>query len=282
MGEKKVNTDLKVLTTKDVRKAFVMNQSFVPSFAGSLFIRKGYLKVRYKFNEHLVEECNVLFLNRLVVIEFLEISADAELMMIVIENGFQHRVPIRFSKLDMIQYFATSPFLQLSFNENEFEEIWQVLEIMENRQHQQDYQFTVDLLHTLLVSVSYMMAKQIGENAAVKSQVESRSEKLAVEFIHLLHIHFREQHNLRFYAQRLGVTSKHLSENLKKVTGFTGRELINMALICEAKMLLVNDNLKVGVISEQLNFSDQFSFSKFFKRLTSSSPTEYGSGFVSV
>ncbi|MFV0591984.1 MAG: helix-turn-helix domain-containing protein [Draconibacterium sp.] len=80
----------------------------------------------------------------------------------------------------------------------------------------------------------------------------------------------------------MGVTSKHLSENLKKVTGFTGRELINMALICEAKILLVNDNLKVGEISEQLNFSDQFAFSKFFKRLTSASPTEYSGSFVAV
>ncbi|MFV0591983.1 MAG: hypothetical protein ACK5M7_11415 [Draconibacterium sp.] len=192
MEEKRKNTDIEVLTTKDVRKAFVMNQPFVPSFHGSLFIRKGHINVRYKFNEHLIPCCSVLHLNRLVVVEFLEISEDAELLMIVIGSDFQHRIPVRFSKLDMIQYFATSPFLQLSFSESEFKDIWQILTIMEQRQHNNNYQFTVDLLHTLLVSVSYIMAKQINENVAVQDKDESRSEKLAVEFIRLLHIHFRE------------------------------------------------------------------------------------------
>jgi len=259
-----------------------MNQPFVPSYSALLAVKQGALTVRYRFREYVVQSNSVMLLNRLVVFEFLEISEDAELLMVMMDNDFQNRVPMRFSKLDMIQYFATSPILQIAFPGNEFEEVWEIIRIMEKRQHQSQFPFTIDLLHTLLVSVSYMMAKQINENMPLKNQNESRREKLTVEFIRLLHVHFREQHNLNFYAERLGVTSKHLSENLKKVTGFTGRELINMALVCEAKVLLVNDNVKVAVVSEQLNFSDQFAFSKFFKRLTNSSPTEYNSSFSSI
>ncbi|MCK3683144.1 AraC family transcriptional regulator [Maribellus sp. YY47] len=282
MRKKKENTDVEILKTREIRKTFVMNQPFVPSYSALLAVKQGMLTVRYRFREYVVQSNSVMLLNRLVVFEFLEISEDAELLMVVIDNDFQNRVPMRFSKLDMIQYFATSPILQISFPENEFEEVWEIVRIMEKRQHQSQFPFTIDLLHTLLVAVSYMMAKQINENMPLKNPNESRREKLTVEFIRLLHVHFREQHNLNFYAERLGVTSKHLSENLKKVTGFTGRELINMALVCEAKVLLVNDNVKVAVVSDQLNFSDQFAFSKFFKRLTNSSPTEYSSSFSSI
>lgn len=282
MTEKMDNSDIEVLKTEGIRKAFVMNQPFVPSFSALLLLKQGHLTVRYRQEEHVISSCNILLLNRLVVVEFLEVSPDAEMLMIAMNNEFQHRVPVRFNKLDMIQYFATSPVLQLPFSENEFTDIWEIVRIMEGRQHQKTFAFTIDLLHTLLVSVSYMIAKQINENMPLKNQADSRREKLTVEFIRLLHTHFREQHNLAFYARRIGVTPKHLSENLKKVTGFTGRELINMALVCEAKMLLVNGNLKVATVSEQLNFSDQFAFSKFFKRLTSASPTEYSTGMLSV
>ncbi len=281
MTEKKDNNDIEILKTEGVRKTFVMNQPFVPAFSALLLLKQGRLTVRYRQEKHVISACDMLLLNRLVVVELLEVSPDAEMLMIAMGNDFQHRVPVRFNKLDMIQYFATSPALQLSFSENEFNDIWEIVRIMEDRQHHTGFVFTIDLLHTLLVSVSYMMAKQISENLPLKNGSDSRREKLTVEFIRLLHVHFRQQHNLSFYAQRLRVTSKHLSESLKKVTGFTGRELINMALVCEAKVLLVNDNLKVAAVSEQLNFSDQFAFSKFFKRLTNTNPTEYSRGLLS-
>ncbi|RIJ45709.1 AraC family transcriptional regulator [Maribellus luteus] len=281
MTEKKDNSDIEILKTEGVRKTFVMNQPFVPAFSALLLLKQGRLTVRYRQEKHVISACDMLLLNRLVVVELLEVSPDAEMLMIAMGNDFQHRVPVRFNKLDMIQYFATSPALQLSFSENEFNDIWEIVRIMEDRQHHTGFVFTIDLLHTLLVSVSYMMAKQISENLPLKNGSDSRREKLTVEFIRLLHVHFRQQHNLSFYAQRLRVTSKHLSESLKKVTGFTGRELINMALVCEAKVLLVNDNLKVAAVSEQLNFSDQFAFSKFFKRLTNTNPTEYSRGLLS-
>ena len=281
MTEKKDNSDIEILKTEGVRKTFVMNQPFVPAFSALLLLKQGRLTVRYRQEKHVISAYDMLLLNRLVVVELLEVSPDAEMLMIAMGNDFQHRVPVRFNKLDMIQYFATSPALQLSFSENEFNDIWEIVRIMEDRQHHTGFVFTIDLLHTLLVSVSYMMAKQISENLPLKNGSDSRREKLTVEFIRLLHVHFRQQHNLSFYAQRLRVTSKHLSESLKKVTGFTGRELINMALVCEAKVLLVNDNLKVAAVSEQLNFSDQFAFSKFFKRLTNTNPTEYSRGLLS-
>ncbi|MCE4565795.1 helix-turn-helix transcriptional regulator [Maribellus sp. CM-23] len=281
MTEKKDNSDIEILKTEGVRKAFVLNQPFVPAFSALLLLKQGRLTVRYRQEEHVISAYDMLLLNRLVVVELLEVSPDAEMLMVAMGNDFQHRVPVRFNKLDMIQYFATSPALQLSFSENEFNDIWEIVRIMEARQHHTGFTFTIDLLHTLLVSVSYMMAKQISENLPLKNRSDSRREKLTVEFIRLLHVHFRQQHNLNFYAQRLRVTSKHLSESLKKVTGFTGRELINMALVCEAKVLLVNDNLKVAAVSEQLNFSDQFAFSKFFKRLTNTNPTEYSRGLLS-
>ncbi len=281
MTEKKDNSDIEILKTEGVRKSFVLNQPFVPSFSALLLLKQGRLTVRYKQEEHVILPYDMLLLSRLVVLELLDLSQDAEILMIVMGNDFQHRVPVRFNKLDMIQYFATSPVLQLPFPENEFNDIWELVRIMEERQHQENFAFTIDLLHTLLVSVSYMMARQIDENLPVKNLSESRREKLTVEFIRLLHVHFRQEHYLSFYAQRLRVTSKHLSESLKKVTGFTGRELINMALVCEAKVLLVNDSMKVAVVSEQLNFSDQFAFSKFFKRLTNTNPTEYSRGLLS-
>jgi AraC-like DNA-binding protein len=46
-------------------------------------------------------------------------------------------------------------------------------------------------------------------------------------------------------------------------------------VITEAKILLEDLGQSVASVAEQLNFSDQFFFSKFFKRHTGINPSQY-------
>lgn len=53
------------------------------------------------------------------------------------------------------------------------------------------------------------------------------------------------------------------------------RDIIHQVLAVEARLLLKNPNLNVSEVAAQLKFSDQASFSKFFKKHTGRSPLEY-------
>ena len=107
----------------------------------------------------------------------------------------------------------------------------------------------------------------------------TRKEEYSVGFIKLLTQHFREERSVQYYADSLFVTPKHLSKTVKEITGKTCGELIDEMVIAEAKILLSNSTASVGQIADELHFSDQFFFSKFFKNHTGFTPSEYKISF---
>jgi len=77
------------------------------------------------------------------------------------------------------------------------------------------------------------------------------------------------------YAGQLAVTPNHLTQTLKLLTGKTSLEIIKSKQLQEIKRLLVHTNLGVSEISNQMNFTDQSYFTKFFKRETGFLPLAF-------
>lgn len=95
------------------------------------------------------------------------------------------------------------------------------------------------------------------------------------KFKKLMMKEYLKHHSVNFYADRLNVTAKHLSETLKKQTGKTAGQWLNEIITLEAKVLLQNKDLSIAEISEILHFSDQSVFGKFFKTNTELTPIKY-------
>jgi AraC-like DNA-binding protein len=88
----------------------------------------------------------------------------------------------------------------------------------------------------------------------------------------------KKKHNLKFYADSLFITPKYLIHAIKKSSGKTPGKLIDEAIVAEAKLLLRDRDHTIAKVSERLQFSDQASFSKFFKKNTGITPVSYRSG----
>lgn len=97
-------------------------------------------------------------------------------------------------------------------------------------------------------------------------------------FIQLLNKHCKTEHSVLFYARELCITPEYLSRILKEFSGKTVNKWIAEALIREAEISLRNPNLTIQQVSDQLNFSDQSSFGKFFKKHKGVSPLGYREG----
>lgn len=87
--------------------------------------------------------------------------------------------------------------------------------------------------------------------------------------------HYREEHLVPFYADRLNITPQYLSLIVKSLTGRTPSQFIFERLFCEARVLLGRPELPVKEIAEQLHFSDPSAFGKFFKRHSGISPVDF-------
>jgi len=103
----------------------------------------------------------------------------------------------------------------------------------------------------------------------------NRKEHLAMRFLKLLPVHFKEQRSVQYYAELLFVTPKYLTETLKEILGKTAGEFIDEMVVTEAKLLLSDPAMSVAGVAGALYFSDQFFFSKFFKNHTGANPSEY-------
>ena len=111
---------------------------------------------------------------------------------------------------------------------------------------------------------------------AVRSDYKStHNEELALKFMHLIVTHGKEWNEVSQYSTELCVTPVYLSRAIKAVSGKTVMEWINEARIAEAKILLRKPNTSIQEIAEDLSFSDQSAFGKFFKKQTGLSPLEY-------
>ena len=102
-----------------------------------------------------------------------------------------------------------------------------------------------------------------------------RSDALFRLFRKLLAENYRKEHELQFYADSLHVSQTYLSRVIRQVSGKTVNNYIAEALYTDARRLLVFTDLTVKEISEQLGFSDQSSFGKFFKKKSETSPANF-------
>ena len=76
-------------------------------------------------------------------------------------------------------------------------------------------------------------------------------------------------------AEANGTTTEAFSMAFSRSTGMSPKDYLTRRLNQEALQLVINTDLKVKEIALRLRFSDEFYFSRFFKRLNGCSPVAY-------
>ncbi|MDB4924142.1 AraC family transcriptional regulator [Mucilaginibacter sp.] len=142
---------------------------------------------------------------------------------------------------------------------------------LEREEHPYRQEISRSILTTLLYEVEFIYEKQ---HVILKSK-QNRKQELNLLFQNLIFRHYKEHRNVQFYADALFVSSKHLTETIKEVTGRTSGEWIEDAVILEAKVLLRNHEISIAQVAENIHFPDQSSFGKYFKKHTGLSPSDY-------
>jgi len=103
-----------------------------------------------------------------------------------------------------------------------------------------------------------------------------RAVKLYREFLTLQEQLCSHSHDVNFYADRVGVSPRYLSQVTRRMADTTPKAIIESTLLFHIKnMLDQRPSLSFQEIAEQLDFSSQSHLSNLFKRLTGMTPTQY-------
>lgn len=111
---------------------------------------------------------------------------------------------------------------------------------------------------------------QLGESPA-----KNRAWTLLNDFIALLNRHYARHHDVAFYASCLNVTPNYLNIIVRKITGTSVKEQINIQIGLVIRTLLDTTDLSIKQISERLHYEDPSYLCRIFRKQTGMSPIQY-------
>lgn len=132
-------------------------------------------------------------------------------------------------------------------------------------------------LRHIFCSTIYRMADPILARGKTTSSsgVKDRSTEYFERLLLLLAEHYREQRSVEFYAEKMHISSKHLSRVIRAFTGKSVHQWIDDFVALEIKNLLKYSNMSIQQISYYLNFPNPSFMGQYFKRITGMTPGEY-------
>ncbi|MBR1543140.1 MAG: AraC family transcriptional regulator [Bacteroidaceae bacterium] len=109
-----------------------------------------------------------------------------------------------------------------------------------------------------------------------KSNIQEHKASIMLRFIQMLQEGvYREHRKVSYFADKLCVTPKYLSEVSKKTSGFSANYWINRFTVIEINRLLKDRSLTFAEISEQLNFSSPAYFTHYVQTYLGDSPSAH-------
>lgn len=108
-----------------------------------------------------------------------------------------------------------------------------------------------------------------------KSQPRNSKYELLHRFKQVLNDRFREISSIREFADLLHINPNYLNIVVKETTGKTANTLIHERVFLEAKRLLIQKEADITQIAYDLGFKDASYFSRFFRKASGQSPSEF-------
>ena len=220
---------------------------------------------------HILQAPGILYHLPKQIMEVNSVSEDYQAKHIIMSSAFVDQLHIETS-IELMMHFTNQPFL--SCNHETMQAFLSCYQMFERLLQQKDNPYILDtlrhLIHAYFLNFNYYYHKQLQVQAP-----KSREEELCMEFLSLLQIHYREQHLIDFYADKLSISTKHMSLCVKRITGFSAKQCINKYLITYAQQKLRSPKASISQVSHELGFVDVNTFGKFFKSQVGISPREY-------
>jgi len=240
-----------------------------------LIVLSGSAKVRFNLMDYKLQADDIVLISPQTVTHVVEIETSVSIIGITFTLNFALSHSPNKTEANAFEFFASRAALSLKLKEEEVADLVKLANLLHEKNTRASPFYGRELLMHSFNLLMYQVASIYRERYDEIITKMTRKEELASKFMQLLQGNFKEHRKVQFYADALHMSSGHLSKILKEVSSRTTGELIDAAVITEACILLGNPTLSVSQISDELHFSDQSFFGKFFKKHIRLSPSEY-------
>ena len=234
----------------------------------SIFVREGECKIEIDLIPHLIKGPCIVNIKQGQILQCEYFSSDLSASFIVLSKRFCDNLFILLKDSTSYGSISLHPIVRVPENLfQRFEKFYDhIREIFTDDTGPNSYQAMILAIASFYYECGTQCYRLPIEN------LPKGANRMAEKFMVMVQQNFKTERFLEFYAERLEVTTKHLSRTIKEITGFTAVEWIDRYVILEAKVLLKSTNLTIQQISDELNFKSQSFFGKYFKKHTGMTP----------
>ncbi len=265
-----------IFDAETVKNTVVENKPFRSAYLALFVVESGEMKMRLNLRDFTFEKSSMVFISPTMIGELKSISPDCQLTGLSFTPEFMMNSGLTFTSNELLDLFTGNYQPSLTLNPEEEKSVGKLLSFMKNKLGQPVYEHDAPVIQYAFLTLMFEGASIHKKGNLLQTKVKiSSGEDTTLRFLKLVGTHFKQERSVQFYANAMYVSTRHLSHVIKEVTGKTAGELIDEAVIIEAKALLSNVSYNISQVADLLNFSNPAFFSKFFKKRVGLIPSEY-------
>jgi len=271
---------VEIFTQETIHQRITVDKPFRPENPAFLFIKSGTIKLRQHLSDLELSANTFIVTDPQSVYELISFSDDFQSRMVSYKREFISTLSLKFNRLITYRYFRQQMNVGVPFSPDDLEVVWKSVNFLKYiLDSDTEMIYKKEIVEHLFSVFCYQMAGIISKEDSSAMNQMSRQEEIVFLFLNDLSNHHLNNRNVEFYAERQSITTRHLSSVVKSITGRSASQIIASIVINEAKVYLNSSNMPVSEISSVLGFSDQYSFSHFFKKHLGMSPSQYRQQF---
>lgn len=226
--------------------------------------------VVYKFKKN-----SVMILKPLDIVTFIGKSDDLNGKVLLLTNNAISPMLANFNA-KIFKSMKNLPII--SYDSHYLDMIAQFFAMLEQAQAVLDYEnfeeYTAKMVAAMFVLQESYVKNVLGDNVSVPGVV-MRKRELFRKFVEAIIESYMEAREVLFYANVLGVSSGYLNEVCNEVSGHSAKEIIDMAVSSRLKAELSYTSKTIQELADEYNFPSQSYFSRYYKRMTGMTPSDF-------
>lgn len=177
--------------------------------------------------------------------------------------------------IDVLLHTRDNPVLYFNEQKNK-QKVLSNFQLLNEKLQEVDHTFYNELvntqMHLFTLEMWHVFAAEFDRNKRTP-----QSGSIYDRFIHFVQDHCMTEREVKFYADKLFITPKHLNFVCKQNTGISASEWIQQFVKERLTILLENQNLGIVEIADMMEFSSRSFFTRYVKKLLGQTPSEYRS-----
>lgn len=246
------------------------SEPFLADTTTAIFLRKGSMEVSINMVDYEITAPTMIVYMEGMIVSQKSVSSDADMDVIILSreltddilsSAVYAKLRARILKAPVFPLYGLEK-VTFAFNY-----------LLVNMVAMKDAPYRLEAARHIALTLFYGFVLREADSAPETKGL--RSDGIADRFFQMVRENYRTERTVSFYADKLCITPKYLSQAVKDATGKPALEWIDDYVCAEAKALLRSTDMSIDQIGDDLGFANQSLFGKYFKRVIGLSPRQY-------